>query len=65
LSELIAPGLFNSAEEKSVRHQRITKVHIKGAGPLNYVIDGETYQDDELFIEVNPASLTMLIAPEV
>jgi diacylglycerol kinase family enzyme/protein-tyrosine phosphatase len=65
LSELIAPGLFSSAEEKSVRHQRITKVHIKGNGPLNYVIDGETYQDDELHIEVNPASLTMLIAPEL
>ncbi|WP_166422721.1 diacylglycerol kinase family protein [Paraglaciecola sp. 20A4] len=64
LSELIAPSLFADAENKNVHHQRIKKIKISADQPLNYVIDGETYQDDALDIRINPSSLIMLIAPE-
>ena len=64
LSELIVPNVFVDAENKNVHHQRIKKIIINAEQPLNYVIDGETYQDEALDIRINPSSLTMLIAPQ-
>ncbi|QHJ12171.1 putative protein YnbD [Paraglaciecola mesophila] len=62
LSELIAPNLFSDEENKNVHHQHIQRIKIRAQQPLQYVVDGETYQAETLDIKVNPNSLTMLIA---
>lgn len=64
LADLMRAGLADQpAQVKGVEHCQAREVWIKADHPIDYVIDGEPYQDDSLHIRVQPASLQVLVPP--
>ena len=60
LAELALAATSNIQLRQQVAHRRVKHVVIQANEPLDYVIDGETYHDEKLDIEVKPAALTLI-----
>ncbi|WP_077343106.1 diacylglycerol kinase family protein [Pseudocolwellia agarivorans] len=71
LGELISAGLnINSSSnanreltsvDQNIQTQRVKKVTIKSDELINYVIDGELFNSEELVININPNALTTFL----
>ena len=64
MSELVMSGLFKEFQPQSVEYSKAKKVKISADKAIDYVIDGENFADQELTIEINPASLNILFQLE-
>jgi len=60
MSELAIAGLNQEYRPDNVKHTKARKVRITSSKKISYVIDGETFSEDTLNIQTNPASLNVL-----
>ena len=62
MSELVMSGLFEGFQPESVEYTKAQKIKISSDKPIDYVIDGENFKDEELVISINPSSLNILVS---
>jgi hypothetical protein len=60
LIELALASLFETRLGRFTHHQQVTRVSIRAASSIDYVIDGELYRDRKLTIDAQPQSLAIL-----
>ena len=64
MSELMMSGLFEDYKAQSVEYTQAKTIKISADSPIDYVVDGENFVDQQLLITINPASLNIVYQPD-
>jgi diacylglycerol kinase family enzyme len=57
MRSLLEPEQLEPSEQQTIQHRRVKSIKVAGQDKLNYVVDGENRDAEEITINVNPLSL--------